>query len=170
MAPGQSGEILWRSPSKDLGYVNEPDMTDAAFIDDGWYRSGDLGQLDDEGYLHIVGRAKDLIIRGGQNISPAEIESLLFKHPKIAEVSVIGVPDPVYGERTCACVVPRPGVDVTLADLTEFLEGLGVATFKLPERIELFDDLPRSAGGKITKVELRDSVATREGNVAPTAG
>ncbi|MEO5664118.1 MAG: class I adenylate-forming enzyme family protein [Nocardioides sp.] len=170
VARGQSGEILWRSPSKDLGYVNEPEMTDAAFVEDGWYRSGDLGQLDDEGYLHIVGRAKDLIIRGGQNISPAEIESLLFKHPKIDEVSVIGVPDPVYGERTCACVVPRPGVDVTLSDLTEFLEGLGVATFKLPERIELFEDLPRSAGGKITKVELRDSVAAREGDVTATAG
>ncbi|MEO6471691.1 MAG: class I adenylate-forming enzyme family protein [Aeromicrobium sp.] len=170
VVPGQSGEILWRSPSKDLGYVNEPDMTDAAFIEDGWYRSGDLGQLDDDGYLHIVGRAKDLIIRGGQNISPAEIEALLFKHPKIAEVSVIGVPDPVYGERTCACVVPRPGADVTLADLTDYLEGQGVARFKLPERIELFDDLPRSAGGKITKVELRDSVAGRTEDVTATAG
>lgn len=162
VAPEQSGEILWRSPSKDLGYVNEPEMTDAAFLEDGWYRSGDLGRLDDEGYLHIVGRAKDLIIRGGQNVSPVEIESLLFKHPLIAEVSVIGVPDPVYGERTCACVVPRAGVEVTLTDLTEFLGGLGVATFKLPERIELFEELPRSAGGKITKVELRDSVAARE--------
>lgn len=138
-------------------------MTEAAFVGDGWYRSGDLGRLDDEGYLHIVGRAKDLIIRGGQNISPAEIESLLFTHSKVAEVSVIGVPDPVYGERTCACVVPRDGAEITLADVVDFLSSLGVATFKLPEHLEIFDDLPRSAGGKITKVELGESVAARSG-------
>lgn len=161
VAPGQSGEIMWRGPTKNFGYFNEPHHTEAAFIGDGWYKSGDLGRIDEEGYLSIVGRAKDLIIRGGQNISPQELEMHLYKHPVIAEVSVIGVPDPVYGERTCACVVLKPGEQLTLQELTDFLRSLEIATFKLPERLEIFEDLPKSAGGKITKVEIRSAVAAR---------
>ncbi|MEO6471694.1 MAG: fatty acid--CoA ligase family protein, partial [Aeromicrobium sp.] len=161
VAPGQSGEIMWRGPTKTFGYFNEDHHTEAAFVDDGWYKSGDLGGIDEEGYLRIVGRSKDLIIRGGQNISPQELELLLYKHPAIAEVSVIGVPDPVYGERTCACVVLKRGEQLTLQDLTDFLRSLEVATFKLPERLEIFEDLPKSAGGKITKVEIRAAVAAR---------
>ena len=161
VAEGQSGEIMWRGPTKSFGYFNEPAHTEAAFVDDGWYMSGDLARIDEDGYLMIVGRAKDLIIRGGQNISPQELELHLYKHPAIAEVSVIGVPDPVYGERTCACVVLKPGERLTLQDVTDFLLGLEVAKFKLPERLEVFDDLPKSAGGKITKVEIRAAVAAR---------
>ncbi|QTI69954.1 AMP-binding protein [Gordonia polyisoprenivorans] len=159
--PGQSGEILWRGPTKSFGYFNEPHHTEAAFGDDGWYSSGDLGRIDAEGYLSIVGRAKDLIIRGGQNISPQELELHLYRHPAIAEVSVIGIPDAVYGERTCACVVLKAGKHLTLSELTDFLEDQEVAKFKFPERLEIFDDLPKSAGGKITKVELRAAVAAR---------
>jgi non-ribosomal peptide synthetase component E (peptide arylation enzyme) len=161
VADGMAGEVLWRSPTKSFGYLNEPERTAAAFIGDGWYKSGDLGRFDSDGYLSIVGRAKDLIIRGGQNISPQELEHILSRHPAVAEVSVIGVPDPVYGERTCACVVPLDGREVTLEAIVDFLRSAQVATFKLPERLELFDDLPKSAGGKITKVELRAAVAAR---------
>ena len=158
---GQIGEIAWRSPTKSYGYLNEPERTEAAFDAEGFYHSGDLGQVDGEGYLSIVGRSKDLIIRGGQNISPQELESILSRHPAIAEVSVIGVPDPVLGERTCACVVPHAGQRLTLADLVDFLVQQSVAKFKLPERLELFEELPKSAGGKVTKVELRSAVAER---------
>jgi non-ribosomal peptide synthetase component E (peptide arylation enzyme) len=162
VSPGQAGEILWRSPTKTFGYLNEPERTEAAFVDDGWYKSGDLGKLDEDGYLSIVGRAKDLIIRAGQNISPHELEMLLSRHPAIAEVSVIGFPDPVYGERTCACVVARRGEEVTLKSVIDFLDAQHVAKYKLPERLELFTELPKSAGGKVTKVELRATVAERD--------
>ena len=174
---GQVGEIIWRSPTKSYGYLNDDERNKAAFDEDGFYHSGDLGKIDDEGYLRIVGRSKDLIIRGGQNISPQEIETILSRHPGtpaprhpgtpaprhpgVAEVSVIGIPDPIYGERACACVVPRAGQTLALSDLVEFLTGQGVAKFKLPERLEVFKELPKSAGGKITKVALRADVAKR---------
>ena len=109
---GGQGEIAWRGPTKHLGYLNDPDRTEAIFWGDGWYRSGDLGVIDSDGYLAVVGRAKDVIIRGGQNISPREIEDLVGTHPAVASVGVIGAPDPVYGERICACVVLRPGASL----------------------------------------------------------
>ncbi|WP_214109368.1 AMP-binding protein [Acrocarpospora catenulata] len=159
---GQPGELWWSSPTKSFGYLNEPDRDAAAFTGDGWYRSGDLARVDADGYLGIVGRAKDLIIRGGQNISPQELENLLAQHPSVGEVSVIGVPDAIYGERTCACVVPSPGREPTLAEIVAFLAERDVAKFKLPERLEFFTELPRSAGGKTSKVELRAAVAQRD--------
>jgi non-ribosomal peptide synthetase component E (peptide arylation enzyme) len=161
VAPGESGEVCWRGATKSYGYLNESEMTDAAFDEDGFYHSGDLGTYDSDGYLHITGRSKDLIIRGGQNISPVEIENLLAEHPWVSEVSVIGLPDPVYGERVCVCLVARPGLTVTLEGLSDFLIGRGVANFKLPERVEVFSELPKSAGGKISKVELRAAMAQR---------
>jgi acyl-CoA synthetase (AMP-forming)/AMP-acid ligase II len=169
--PGEAGELWWLSPTKSFGYLNEPERDAAAFAEGGWYRSGDLARVDDEGYLSIVGRSKDLIIRGGQNISPQELENLLAQHPAIAEVSVIGIPDVVYGERTCACVVPVAGQTVTLDDVVAFLLERRVAKFKLPERLELFAELPRSAGGKVTKVGLRAVVSGRADPLAvETAG
>jgi acyl-CoA synthetase (AMP-forming)/AMP-acid ligase II len=159
----EPGEILWRGATKSYGYLNEPERTEAAFWGDGWYRSGDIGRLDADGYLSIVGRVKDLIIRGGQNISPRELEDYIVAQPEIADVSVIGVPDRVLGERVCACVVLQPGATMSLAELTERMRAEGIATFKLPERIEIFNDFPKSAGGKVTKVELRAIVADRSG-------
>ena len=157
------GEILWRGATKSFGYLNEPERTEAAFWGDGWYRSGDIGSMDEDGYLSLVGRVKDLIIRGGQNISPRELEDFIVAQPEVADVSVIGVPDAVLGERVCACVVLLPGTSLSLVELTERMRAAGMATFKLPERIEIFDDLPKSAGGKVTKVELRAVVAERAG-------
>ena len=124
---GQAGEICWRTPTKSHGYLNEPERTAAAWDEDGFYRSGDLGVLNEAGYLRIVGRSKDVIIRGGQNISPLEIEIAVSKHPAVAEVSVVGVPDPVYGERACACLVTRQNQPVTVAELAAFLLGQGMA-------------------------------------------
>ena len=163
VAPGAIGEIVWRGPTKSFGYLNEPERTEAAFSEDGWYRSGDLGTLDDENYLSVVGRVKDLVIRGGQNISPRELEDLIITLPEVADVAVIGVPDELFGERVCACLVLRPGAELSDVKLLAELRKHDVATFKLPERIEIFDDFPKSAGGKVSKVELRALVAKRRG-------
>ena len=161
VAPGAAGEVLWRSATKSHGYLNEPDRTEEAWVGDGWYRSGDLGTLDEDGYLRIVGRVKDLIIRGGQNISPRELEDLVAAVPGVREVSVIGTPDPILGERICACVVLDTGASLTLEQLVAALRAADVATFKLPERLEIFDDLPQSTGGKVSKPTLRDWVRER---------
>lgn len=159
---GEVGEVCWRGPTKSYGYLNEQELTDAAFDDEGFYHSGDLGRLDADGYLHITGRSKDMIIRGGQNISPVEIENLVSEHPAVSEVSVVGLPDPVYGERICACIVSLPGETVTVSGLSEFLLERGVAKFKLPEQVVQLAELPKSAGGKISKVDLRASLLTTQ--------
>jgi non-ribosomal peptide synthetase component E (peptide arylation enzyme) len=158
---GQSGEILWRGPTKSYGYLNEPDRSEAVWYGDGWYRSGDLGSIDEDGYLSIVGRVKDLIIRGGQNISPREIEDLVMTLPEVADVAVVGVPDPIFGERVCACVILHQGASLSHEQLVERLRQAQVATFKLPEFLEVFDDFPKSTGGKVSKVELRRVLADR---------
>ena len=142
VAPGAVGEIVWRGPTKSFGYLNEPERTAAAFSEDGWYRSGDLGTLDDENYLSVVGRVKDLVIRGGQNISPRELEDLIIALPEVADVAVIGIPDELFGERVCACLVLRPGAELSDVKLVAELRKHGVATFKLPERVEIFEDFP----------------------------
>jgi acyl-CoA synthetase (AMP-forming)/AMP-acid ligase II len=159
---GTSGEATWRTPTKSFGYLNDDERTEAMFRDDGWYYSGDLGSLDEGGYLAITGRSKDLIIRGGQNISPLELEQIIARHEAVSEVAVVGVPDPVFGERVCACVVPRPGkTALDLDELVSYMRAQDIAPFKLPERIELFGELPKTAGGKLSKVTLRSAIAER---------
>ena len=161
---GQAGEVLWRSPTKSHGYLNAPDRDAAVWLDDGYYRSGDVGELVQDGYLRIVGRAKDMIIRGGQNISPREIEEAVARHPSVAEVAVVGLPDQVYGERVCACISLRPGRTLGLEELGTHLDEIGLARFKRPEHLEVFEELPASAGAKINKVALRTEVQQRLGN------
>jgi acyl-CoA synthetase (AMP-forming)/AMP-acid ligase II len=159
---GTSGEATWRTPTKSFGYLNDDERTEAMFREDGWYYSGDLGTFDEEGYLAITGRSKDLIIRGGQNISPLEIEQIIARHDAVSEVAVVGVPDPVFGERVCACVVllsDRTGL--TLDDLVDYMRAQDIAPFKLPERLEVFNELPKTAGGKLSKVTVRSAVAER---------
>lgn len=159
---GTSGEATWRTPTKSFGYLNDDERTEAMFREDGWYYSGDLGSLDEDGYLAITGRSKDLIIRGGQNISPLELEQIIARHEAVSEVAVVGVPDPVFGERVCACVVALPGkADISLDELVSYMRARSIAPFKLPERIELFSELPKTAGGKLSKVTLRSAIAER---------
>ncbi|MBS9376197.1 AMP-binding protein [Rhodococcus sp. B50] len=160
VTPGVPGEILLRGPEMFLGYLDNR-LNDSAFTADGWFRSGDLGRLDTEGYLEIVGRKKDIIIRGGENLSAKEVEDHLFAHPMIADVAVVGSPDPVLGERVCAIVVPEHEVEIELEHLTGWLIERNIARQKLPESLIVVDELPRTASGKIQKFKLRELAADR---------
>ncbi|MDT7671641.1 MAG: cyclohexanecarboxylate-CoA ligase [Pseudonocardiales bacterium] len=160
---GVTGEVYWRGANNSYGYLNQPDYDAANWVDGGWYRSGDLGQITEDGYLRIVGRAKDMILRGGMNIFPFEVETVLVRHPGIASVAIVPVPDDRLGERACAVVVPS-GEPPALADLTAFLTEQGLAKFKFPERMVLLDELPTNPGGKVDKVRLQSLVAELDGS------
>jgi non-ribosomal peptide synthetase component E (peptide arylation enzyme) len=152
---GEEGEVRAKGPQVTLGYL-DPALDAEAFDDEGWFRTGDLGTLDADGNLTITGRLKDVIIRKGENISAKEVEDLLFTHPKVADVAVVGLPDDVSGERACAVVVPAAGVEpLTFEEMTHHLRDAGLITRKLPEQLEVVDALPRNPSGKIVKFELR---------------
>ncbi len=148
------GEILARGPQMLAGYIRQDDEV-AAFDEDGFYRTGDQGQFDADGFLTVTGRIKDLIIRNGENIAPKEIEDLLIALPEIADIAIVGVPDPKTGERACAVVVPAEGATPDVAFLAQYLAELGVAKFKYPETVELREGLPRNDAGKVLKHVLR---------------
>lgn len=154
--PGDAGELCWRGPNKSYGYLNEPDYDRQAWDDQGFFHSGDVGEFDDRGYLRIVGRIKDMILRGGTNIFPREVEELLLEHPDVAGVAIVGIPDERLGERACAAVVPALGSHPRLDDLCSFLLDRQLAKAKLPERFIVLDELPTNAGGKVDKALLRD--------------
>ena len=153
-APGAEGEIRVKGPQVLPGYL-DPKLDADAFDAEGFFRTGDLGRLDAEGFLSVTGRLKDIIIRNGENISAKEVEDVLYAHPGIAEAAVIGLPDPVTGERCCAVAVARPGAALDLASLARWCAGQGLARQKLPERLEWLPALPRNASGKVLKHELR---------------
>lgn len=154
--PGETGEIACRGATCPSGYFRDLQATLTAWGGelDGWYRTGDLARFDQDGYLHLMGRNKDMIIRGGQNIIPAEIENLLSSHPDVMQVAVVPMPDPELGERACAYVVPKPGKSLRFEEMISFLKAKGLAVYKLPERLEVVDRLPESGGQKISKQEL----------------
>jgi cyclohexanecarboxylate-CoA ligase len=159
---GREGEIFARGPECFLGY-RDATLNAETFTDDGWFRTGDLGTLDADGWLRITGRRKDIIIRKGENISARELEALLAEHPAVAEVAVVGLPDPAAGEIACAVVRTRAGAaSPTLADATAWLETHGLSRRKLPERLALVDDFPRTASGKILKRALREQLGATE--------
>jgi acyl-CoA synthetase (AMP-forming)/AMP-acid ligase II len=160
VARGEEGEICCDGPSVHLGYHNNPSANAEAFLPDGWFRSGDLGVIDADGRLRIVGRLKEMINRGGQKFFPREIEEILYAHPKVLYAAIVGVPDARLGERNCLCLVPRPGEPPTLAELLAFL-GDSVATYKLPERLELFTEFPFTPTGKIQRHALVRAVTAR---------
>jgi acyl-CoA synthetase len=167
IAPGQAGEIWSRGPDLCLGYT-DPALTEEAFDSDGWYRSGDMGVIDPEGFVTITDRVKDVIIRGGENISAAEVEEALGKLTQIAEVAVVAVPDARLGERACAVVRLVPGASsLGLADITAELEQIGLARQKWPEELRIVDDFPRTPAGKVRKVDLRRQLraATSDGTL-----
>jgi fatty-acyl-CoA synthase len=167
-APGVQGEVLVRGPNVTPGYWQLPEATRAAIDDDGWFRTGDAAYLDEEGFLFICDRVKDMIISGGENVYPAEVESGLMRHPAIAEVAVIGAPDEKWGEAIVAIVVPKPGHTVTLEELRGFA-GEFLARYKLPSRLETVAALPRTMTGKILKYQLRQTFARSDGT-ATAAG
>jgi cyclohexanecarboxylate-CoA ligase len=151
------GELEVRGPELCLGYLDPAD-TAAAFTADGWFRTGDLARLGPGGSVTIVGRAKDIVVRGGENISVKEVEDYLAAHPQIADVAIVGVPDEVLGEKACAFVVPRDGAP-SLRDIAEYLASQGIARHKLPEHVLVVDTLPRTLSGKIQKFLLREEAA-----------
>jgi len=153
-APGVAGEIHVRGPNTCVGFYRDPARTAATFTPDGWVRSGDLATVDADGYLTVVGRKKEIIIRGGLNITPREIEDLLLDFPEIERVAVVGLPDERLGERVCACVVLVPGAELEFTTMVERLRAVGLATYKLPERLERLGSLPLTASGKIQKFEI----------------
>ncbi|MBF6327743.1 class I adenylate-forming enzyme family protein [Nocardia transvalensis] len=158
---GGRGELRLRGPAVFGGYLPGTAASDP-FDEDGFLCSGDVFELcgPDGRYLRFVDRVKEIILRGGMNIAPAEIEALLIDHPAVADIAIVGYPDPVLGERCCAFVVPAPGATVTLADLVAHLRARDVASFKLPERIELVDTLPRNPVGKLLRRHLRRTLDT----------
>lgn len=153
----RDGEILSRGPELFTGYTDAA-LNAAAFLPGGWFRTGDVGRLDGDGYLTVTDRLKDIIIRGGENISSKEVEDLLVTHPAVADVAVIPAPDPVMGERVCAVIVPRPGSSFDLDEARAHFAAAGVARQKTPEVIVLVDELPRTPAGKVRKEVLRARV------------
>jgi acyl-CoA synthetase (AMP-forming)/AMP-acid ligase II len=161
---GQEGDIAYRGPSHMIEYFNDDEQTAALFTPEGFSRSGDLGQMDRDGYVRVTGRLKDIIIRGGMNISAREVEDHLVRHPAIADVAVVGMPDERLGEKVCAYVVlAEPSAALTLNDITDYLRAEKVATQKLPERLEIVSALPMTASGKVQKHILRADIKDKLG-------
>jgi cyclohexanecarboxylate-CoA ligase len=155
--PSVEGELCVKGPSLLLGYLGATD-DDGLFTEDGWFRTGDLGRVDLDGYLTITGRAKDIIIRGGENLAPAEIERCLIKHPAVSEVAVVGMPDRLLGERACAFVATQDA-HFDFDTMITWLREHGVAPRRLPERLEIRQALPTTSTGKVKKDLLREEIA-----------
>ena len=157
---GTSGELLVRGPYTIRGYYDAPEKNREAFTADGFYRMGDIVKKHGR-HVYTEGRRKDLINRGGEKISCEEIENLIFTHPAVQGVVLVAMPDPVFGEKACACVVLKQGETLTLPALVAFLRDRQIASFKLPERLEVMDAFPISPVGKIMKRELREAIAAK---------
>ena len=158
LSPNTEGKLEARACSMFCGYLKRPHLP--GMDAEGWFDTGDLARIDDDGYLRITGRAKDIIIRGGENIPVVEIENLLFHHAAVQDVAIIAMPDPRLGERSCAFVVPKPGMVPTLPALCQFLLAQGTAKAYLPERLELLEAMPRTPAGKLQKFRLREIAAS----------
>lgn len=157
VAEGAEGEVATRGPDMYVGY-SDPALTAAATLPGGWYLSGDIGRLDADGYLAITDRKKDIIIRGGENISSREVEDLLLLLPGVREAAAVAYPDPRLGERICAYLITEPGVEIDVAAVDAAFAAMGVARQKTPERVVLAQDLPRTPAGKIRKAQLRQEL------------
>ena len=160
---GEIGEIACKSFGVMKGYWNMPEQTKAAFDEEGWFYTGDLGTLDEKGYVRIVGRAKEMIIRGGYNIYPREIEELIFTFPGVMEAAVVGLPDSVLGEISCAAIRVKPGETVDLEELKKFLQSK-IADYKVPDKYIIVDEFPLTASGKLKKIELQEQLKIKLGD------
>jgi non-ribosomal peptide synthetase component E (peptide arylation enzyme) len=157
---GTEGGVQVRGPFLFVGYLREPGLTAAAFQDD-WLDTGDLAIMDEEGFIRLSGRTKDIIIRGGENIPVAYVENVLYEHPALESVAVVALPHPRLQEIACAAVTVRDGQDFTFADMQAFLQEKGVAKQYWPEELRVMDEFPRTPSGKIQKFKLRDEVQSR---------
>lgn len=155
------GEIGVRGPGVMKGYYRQPGETSHSFDDDGYFLTGDLGMIDEEGYVHIVGRRKELIIRGGFNVYPREVEDRLHAHPAVMDVAVVGLPHDVLGEQVCACIVPVEGAIITGEEIKEWCRG-ALADFKVPDLVRFFDSFPLTGSGKVRRVELARMLSAEE--------
>jgi fatty-acyl-CoA synthase len=169
---GSPGELCTRGYSVMLGYWDNPEATAGAIDRAGWMHTGDLAVMDDEGYVNIVGRSKDMIIRGGENIYPREIEEFLFTHPDIVDVQVVGVPDEKYGEEVCAWVRVRAEAALTIDDLRAFCSGR-IAHYKVPRYLRVTEEFPMTVTGKVQKFKMRETsveeLGLQHAAAAPTA-
>jgi cyclohexanecarboxylate-CoA ligase len=157
---GTEGNYEFSSPTMFDGYLARPDLTADVFAEDGWYRTGDLAFVDENGYLHITGRVKDVINRGGEKVPVAEVENLLYQHPLVADIAVVAMPDPRLGERACAFLVDAPGEKALELDtMREYLQEAGLSKYYWPERVEHVTEMPRNPAGKIQKNTLREQAA-----------
>jgi len=161
---GTTGELCTRGYSVMRGYWNQPDQT-AEVLRNGWMHTGDLAVMDDEGYLAIVGRSKDMVIRGGENVYPREVEEFLYSHPDIEDVQVVGVPDPKYGEELLAAVRPRPGAELTEQQVRDYCRGR-LAHYKVPRYVTFVTEYPMTVTGKIQKYKIRDAAVSELGLAA----
>ena len=160
VALGEIGEVIVRGPHCQPGYYKNSEATEEVW-QNGWFRTGDLASFDAEGRVTIRGRRKDMIIRGGQNIYPLEIESILLRHPRVLKATVVGMPDPEMGERACVFVVLKTGEKFSLSEMIFFMKDQGIASFKIPERLEIINDLPLAGGIKVDKKELRKDLEAK---------
>jgi non-ribosomal peptide synthetase component E (peptide arylation enzyme) len=156
------GEIHARGPQMLVGYLHPEDEV-GLFDDDGYFRTGDLARWVDDAYLVVTGRVKDVIIRNGENIAPKELEDILIDHPGIAEIAVVGLPDTRTGERACAVIVPTGQPRPDVASLRSFLRDQGVATFKAPEQVVIWEQLPRNDAGKVLKHQIQAALTKMDG-------
>ena len=161
VAPGVQGEHISRGPHQFVGYLNEPERTDKALDDDGWWFSGDLGYMDEQGRIRINGRRKEIIIRGGENLSAREIDDNLVGCPGVGESATIGMPDDRLGERICTFVAPLGDKEPTLESVTAYLEDAGVPKRLWPDRIEIIEEIPKTLMGKVRRNVLVDELAAR---------
>ncbi len=163
LPPDTEGELVAKGPGVFTGYLKSPEENKKAFTKDGFFRTGDLAIIDNSGNIKITGRIKDIIIRGGENVSPSEIEELIITHPGVEDVSVIGMPDKELGERICAYIKPTAGTELSFEEITSFLKSKGASVFQLPERIELIDSIPLTKVDKADKKALREDIKKRLG-------
>jgi fatty-acyl-CoA synthase len=155
------GEIALRGPGVMQGYYRQPGETAQVFTEDGFFLTGDLGMVDDEGYLHVVGRRKEIIIRGGFNVYPREVEDRLHAHPAVLDVAVVGLPHEVLGEVACACIVLVEGAIVTGDEIKDFCREM-LADYKVPDLVRFLDSFPMTGSGKVRRVELARMISAEE--------
>jgi fatty-acyl-CoA synthase len=155
------GEVAVRGPGVMRGYYRQPGETAQVFTADGFFLTGDLGMVDEEGFLHIIGRRKEMIIRGGFNVYPREVEDRLHAHPAVLDVAVVGLPDEILGEVACACIVPVEGAIVTGEEIRDFCREV-LADYKVPDLVRFLDSFPMTGSGKVRRVELARIISAEE--------